>query len=152
VLLPLANPSAAATKPRTAPEPIAKPPDPTILVVDDDKLVRNLLVRTLEDDGYRVLAADSMATALELARRAADISLVVTDVVMPGGSGVDAAHALWIDRPGLPVIFVSGYTDNRIDGELLARSCVRFLAKPFDPDALLDLIAQALANATKLAD
>jgi len=145
--LPLADPSTPDERPPHAVQSRSKPRAPTILVVDDDKLVRNFLVRTLKEEGYRVLDADGMASALERVARADGISLVVTDVVMPGGTGVDLANELWEDSPDLPVIFVSGYTDNQISRQLLARPNVSFLAKPFSPDDLVELVVQVLPAA-----
>jgi DNA-binding NtrC family response regulator len=69
-----------------------------------------------------------------------DIDLLVTDVVMPGGSGAEVARMVWDAKPGLGVIFLSGHSGTALDDELLARRNVRFLAKPLNPDELLALM------------
>ncbi|NIP77954.1 MAG: response regulator, partial [Gemmatimonadetes bacterium] len=81
----------------------------TVLVVEDEPAVRKLAVRILERDGYRVLAAENGARALEvLESHAGAIDLVVTDMVMPEMGGEELAWHLSRRRPGLPILFMSG--------------------------------------------
>jgi CheY-like chemotaxis protein len=106
----------------------------TLLLVEDDDAVRTISLIALENAGFRVIAADSAASAITLAKpQIAEVDLLITDVVMPKMGGrelVEAIHAL---RADIPVLFISGYTKDRVpqDG---AR--VGFLQKPFTPLAL----------------
>jgi CheY-like chemotaxis protein len=109
----------------------------TILVVEDDRALRDLLQITLEGSGYTVLAAADAAEALRLAEppgRA--IALLVSDVTMPGMAGPDLARRLRASRAGLEVLLVSGYSR---DSQLLDPR-VAFLQKPFRPQALTDMV------------
>lgn len=111
----------------------------TILVVDDEDEVRKLLVEVLRLGSYRVLEARDGAGALELAREhGAPIGLLVTDIVMPGLTGMELADALRVSSPALKVLFMSGYAErNRLrvlgDNE-------QFLPKPFLPDELFQRV------------
>jgi two-component system cell cycle sensor histidine kinase/response regulator CckA len=112
----------------------------TVLVVEDADAVRVLTGRILYAAGYQVVSVESGAVALERLD-AADI--LVTDVVMPGISGVELAITARERRPGLPVVFVSGYTgDTTIAGS--DDPATAFLAKPFDGDDLLRAVRSTL--------
>jgi two-component system cell cycle sensor histidine kinase/response regulator CckA len=112
----------------------------TVLVVEDADAVRVLTGRILYGAGYQVVSVESGAVALERLD-AADI--LVTDVVMPGISGVELAVTARERRPGLPVVFVSGYTgDTTIAGS--DDPGTAFLAKPFDGDDLLRAVRSTL--------
>jgi two-component system cell cycle sensor histidine kinase/response regulator CckA len=112
----------------------------TVLVVEDADAVRVLTGRILYSAGYQVVSVESGAVALERLD-AADI--LVTDVVMPGISGVELAITARERRPGLPVVFVSGYTgDTTIAGS--DDPATAFLAKPFDGDDLLRAVRSTL--------
>jgi PAS domain S-box-containing protein len=105
----------------------------TVLVVEDADAVRVLTGRILYAAGYQVVSVESGAVALE---RLDVADVLVTDVVMPGMSGVELAVAARERRPGLPVVFVSGYTgDTTVAGS--DDPATAFLAKPFDGDDLL---------------
>ena len=117
----------------------------TLLVVEDELLVNDMLTSTLEAAGFRVLSADSGERALELARATNEaIDLVVTDMIMPGMNGRDLARELRRERPELGVLFISGYTDNVLfmQGEL--RRGVNFLEKPMSSSALVAQIQAML--------
>jgi signal transduction histidine kinase/ActR/RegA family two-component response regulator len=117
----------------------------TILVAEDDAVVRLLAVRTLREAGYTVLEADSAAGGLEAAERhPGRIELLLTDVVMPGGSGRELADALLVRRPGIRVIFMSGYTADVVLRRGVVEESVRFLPKPFSPLALAHLVRRTL--------
>ena len=104
----------------------------TILLVEDEDLVRRAMHEILESAGYQVLAAATPAAALELcANHTGRIDLLVTDMVMPGMRGRELAIRARERLPHLVVLFVSGYT-----GESVAAADGAFLAKPFTPDAL----------------
>ena len=117
----------------------------TILVAEDDAVVRLLAVRTLQEAGYQVLEAETAAAATELAaRHSGRIDLLLTDVVMPGGSGRDLADSLLGERPDLRVIFMSGYTSDVVLRRGVVEESVRFLPKPFSPLALAHAVRRAL--------
>ncbi len=123
------SPAAMRTLPDTHP-----PAGPlTILLVEDDRALRELLRITLEACGYAVLAAADAAEALRLAQppgRA--IALLVSDVTIPGLSGPELARRLAVGRAGLPVLLLSGYAR---DAAMLGPQ-VPFLQKPFSPRVL----------------
>ncbi len=109
----------------------------TVLLVEDEAAVRGLLRRLLVQQGYDVLEAHDGPAALEVAdRHAGPIHLLVSDVVMPQMRGRELAERLRGVRPGLRVLFVSGYTDDAL-GTLVLPPGTAFLTKPFPPDALL---------------
>jgi two-component system, cell cycle sensor histidine kinase and response regulator CckA len=138
VLLPRASTQAlppAAPRVESLAEPIRFE---TVLVCDDDAAVRQLLVDLLRIRAYEVLEARDGRHALELAEaRAGDIDLLITDLIMPDVGGVELASRMRARRPGLRVLFVSGYTDDRglLSGEL--EEGTAFLAKPFMPGELV---------------
>ena len=117
----------------------------TILVVEDEPMVRSLTARMLHRLGYRtVLAADARA-ALERLRDTPTISLVISDVVLPGGlDGVALAEACTALQPGLPVALASGYPQDALGRD--ARDPGRFalLSKPYSTDQLASFVARQL--------
>jgi signal transduction histidine kinase/CheY-like chemotaxis protein len=102
-----------------------------ILVVEDDPAVRTVATRSLRAAGYDVLAAASGEQAREIVASVGRLDLVVCDIVLPGRSGFDVVAALRETRPGLPALFVSGYS-----AELPRTGDEPFLAKPYTPDLL----------------
>ena len=117
----------------------------TILVVEDDEGVRAFVRTVLERHGYRVLAARGPEQAIELAAgHDGPIDLLITDVVMPGGSGPDLAHRIRELKPDLKVLFVSGYTENTIVHRGVLDPGVSFLAKPFSPEELAARVRREL--------
>jgi two-component system, cell cycle sensor histidine kinase and response regulator CckA len=109
----------------------------TILLVEDDSAVRDLARRILEMRGYKVLAAGNGADALSIASVPdSKIDLVVTDVVMPGMNGRQFVEAFHDHRPGVRVVYMSGYTDDDIIRRGLLESSVAFLQKPFTAKTL----------------
>jgi two-component system, cell cycle sensor histidine kinase and response regulator CckA len=116
----------------------------TVLVVDDEPLLRALAVRTLAAAGYRCLDAADAAEALRLIERQDPVDLVVTDVVMPGMSGGGLGEQLAALRPGLPVLYTSGFPDeDAIRRGLLAKD-KPFLQKPFAPNDLARKVRDVL--------
>ncbi len=103
----------------------------TLLLVEDEDLVRAAALEGLRSRGYAVLAAASAEEALRIAAaNAGSISLLVTDVVMPGMSGISLAAALRARQPGLRVLYLSGYTEEIVSVEEVRRDRRTFLAKP----------------------
>jgi two-component system cell cycle sensor histidine kinase/response regulator CckA len=120
-----------------APEPAALGGHETVLVVEDEKAVRDLTVRLLTQLGYQVLSADGGKEALEISRTHAEkIDLLITDMVMPGMNGRQVAQALREQRPGISVLYVSGYTENTVLDRGVLDPGVDFLAKPFSRDVM----------------
>ncbi len=120
---------------------------PTVLVIDDDDIVRGLLVRALSGARYTVIEAADGQEGLARARSEAP-DIVVTDLVMPVQEGVEIIMTLRRERPRLPIIAISGGVTNSklyldIAGKIGAR---RILPKPFTPKELIHLIEQVLAE------
>jgi PAS domain S-box-containing protein len=117
----------------------------TILVVEDDPVVRRLVVTVLEQHGYTVLAAESGAQAEEVSsKHHGSIHLLLTDVVMPERNGPEVYRVLRSRRTDLKVLFMSGYTENRTLEHASSHELSRFLQKPFTPRALLAKVQEAL--------
>ncbi|MEX1263193.1 MAG: ATP-binding protein [Actinomycetota bacterium] len=109
----------------------------TILLAEDDSAVRALVRIVLEGRGYRVIEAATAHEAIEAAsKHEGPIHLLLTDVVMPGLSGIELAERIGAIAPGLRVIYMSGYTENTIVHHGVLNPAVSFLAKPFSPGAL----------------
>ncbi len=135
VYLPLAH---SSREPRPVSERAPAPPgSETILLVEDEPAVRRVCALTLRSLGYHVVVADDADAAINICATAAyPIHGLLTDVVMPGTSGVALADRLRTLRPALKVLFMSGYADRRIvDVSRLSRAAA-FIHKPFSPDAL----------------
>jgi two-component system cell cycle sensor histidine kinase/response regulator CckA len=127
------------------PKPATRPAEGLVLVVEDNTLVRQVVVTVLKRAGYRVLEASHPHDALALARaHAAPIDLLLTDVVMPVMSGRELARQLRAQRPDLAVLCMTGYSDEAIAQRGVLDAGVRLLAKPVTPDQLLKAVAEAL--------
>jgi CheY-like chemotaxis protein len=124
----------------------------TVLLVEDEEALRTLAREVLESLGYTVLPARHGPEALELgAGYAGTIHLLLTDVVMPHMSGRELGERLSAERPGLKVLFVSGYTDDVVMREGLVEAQVAFLQKPFASKDLARKVRQALDAPAGLA-
>jgi PAS domain S-box-containing protein len=109
----------------------------TVLLVEDEDIVRNLCVRILERLGYKVLQARNGDEAIVLAQGYGDrIDLLLTDVVMPGMNGAELARQLVLHHPQMKVLFTSGYTDDAIVRHGILEEGVSFIGKPYTPSAL----------------
>ena len=121
----------------------------TILLVEDEDLVRVTITRILRDVGYRVLAVASAEAAIELEPAVvAEVDVLVTDIVMPGMDGAALAAELERRRPGLPAVFISGYAQD-VKAELmeqLQRPGTTFLQKPFRRDELAAAVRRVLGT------
>ena len=142
VYLPLATEADPVT---AASPPPARASGETILIVEDEPAVRQMASRALRDYGYRVLEASHGREALEILERDDDrVRLLLTDVVMPEIDGPELARRAGSRRPDLPVLFMSGYTDDEIVRRGLLEKEQPFLQKPFTPEALSEHIERLL--------
>jgi len=121
----------------------------SILVVDDNQAICNLTASILEDYGYKIFQATSAADALEIIDRDEEvIHLLITDIIMPHMTGRDLAVEVRKRRPGIKIIFISGYTDQILaEEELVADRDIRFIAKPFTPATLSFRVRELLGHA-----
>jgi signal transduction histidine kinase/DNA-binding NarL/FixJ family response regulator len=127
------------------PLPPPRPGTETVLLAEDDDSIRGMAALALRGHGYTVLAAANGPEALRLAEEhAGPIALLVTDVIMRGMSGRQLAEALAVQRPGLRVLFMSGYTDDAILHHGVLEAGIPFLHKPFGPDALARAVRAVL--------
>jgi CheY-like chemotaxis protein len=118
----------------------------TVLLVEDQASVRNLITRVLRASGYRVIEADSGPQALALPdSELSSIDLLITDVVMPGMSGSALAAGLTARKEGLRVLFISGYAPNRTMHEGLLEPGMAFLQKPFSPAQIAAKVDEILS-------
>jgi two-component system cell cycle sensor histidine kinase/response regulator CckA len=132
-----------ATTPSAVPHAGAR--DAVILLVEDDDRVRAAIRRTLDQAGFTVLEARDGLEAQTIAdEHGGTIDLMLTDMVMPGASGPDAAAALRWKRPDLKVLFMSGYTDRAVIHNGMLDGAAQFIEKPFTPDAILAKIRSLL--------
>ena len=131
LFLPAANPVSVPDAGNVDPVPAAKPSaDECILVVEDDARVRRVVVARLEEEGYRVIQAANGKEALSLVATHPEIRLLFTDIIMPGGMfGDELAREARILRPGLKVLFTSGYAEPSLAGRELAEGS--WLKKPY---------------------
>ena len=124
----------------------------TILLVEDNTMIREVAGELLTSFGYQVLCADSPAQALELAARQGGlIHLLATDVIMPGMTGPELYEKLLESHPALPVLYISGYT-NGILHDASPRQEAIFLAKPFTMEQFMERIGELCAAALGEAD
>ncbi|HVQ29281.1 MAG TPA: ATP-binding protein, partial [Vicinamibacteria bacterium] len=118
----------------------------TVLLVEDDSSVCSLLRDVLTDAGYSVLASGSPREgAAVAARHQGDIHLLLCDVVLPGGSGPDLHRTLRLVRPSLPVLYLSGYTDDELQRAGLPENAP-LVRKPLSGDELLLAVRASLAG------
>jgi signal transduction histidine kinase len=120
----------------------------TILVAEDEEPLRQVVRRTLEEQGFSVLVACSGFEALELCERyPGPIDLLLTDLVMPRMSGRELADRLAPLRPSMKVLYMSGYTENEIANHDISDARMSFLAKPLTPESLLRKVREVLDGA-----
>jgi two-component system cell cycle sensor histidine kinase/response regulator CckA len=117
----------------------------TVLLVEDEESVRQLVRETLEGKGYKVLEAEHGEAAL---RTASDyhgpIDMLITDVVMPGMSGRELAKQLSASDPGIKVLFLSGYTEDAVVHQGVLEAGTAFLQKPFTLQMLSRKVREVL--------
>jgi PAS domain S-box-containing protein len=149
---------APAPAPRDEPRAAGSTPDAiprarihrgaTVLLVEDERMVRRLARRVLESGGYHVIECSDPADALtRLEGSDLHPDLLVTDIVMPGMNGVALAERFRALHPDVPVLYMSGYTDHALEPDEMRRPDTAFLEKPFRPEGLLSAAAALLARA-----
>ena len=118
----------------------------TVLVVEDERDLREIVTRTLNRHGYRVFQAVNGQNALQIwADYKNEIDLVFTDVIMPGGmNGRELAEKLWAEKPGLKVIFSTGYGADALGQDFKLDPQLNFLQKPYLPQTLALIIRRSL--------
>jgi CheY-like chemotaxis protein len=144
VYLPRASASAALRESPAAPETTPTGRE-TILLVEDDDQVRGFARRVLESKGYTVLEASHPEAGLATAQQQGGaIDLLLTDVIMPGMSGPEMAERITARYTQLPVLYMSGYTDEAIGRHGVGAEGLALLHKPFTPAALTASVRRAL--------
>jgi CheY-like chemotaxis protein len=139
-----------STAPSSAPfdkepaQPDSEVEPTTVLVVDDDRAVRALVVRTLERESFTVIQASSATEAIQ--RFNPSVAMLVTDVVMPNMSGVTLARTLVARQPHLKVLLMSGYAADALHHYGSLPGTGEVLAKPFSPGVLLSRVLGALGR------
>ena len=133
-------------QPSPPPEPTAEPAaTATVLVVEDEEVVRSLVHQVLEADGYRVLVADDGEEAVAIAG-ANEIQLLVTDLSMPRLGGRALAEELRLASPGLKVLYMSGYAESGILSDGVLPPGTAFIGKPFTLGELTESVGALLAS------
>jgi CheY-like chemotaxis protein len=115
----------------------------TILIADDDAIMRRLMQHYLQQAGYRVLIAINGAEAIETSQAEA-VDLVITDLYMPFFNGLEVRRQIHAANANIPVIMISGRAERLSAEEVAASGVYAWLAKPIDPNTLLTTVRQAL--------
>ena len=120
-------------------------PGRTVLVVDDEEVVRSMVTRGLGAAGYDIVEASHGGAALGILEAGVhDFDLVVCDLVMPGLNGRDLARWLRANRPDLPILLISGYPQPYLEAHGMYDPGIPLLRKPFLPSRLLEAVEEAL--------
>ena len=136
----------------SAPARLAEPPlaSATILLVEDNADVRLLMREILSGAGYGVLEASSVSHAMDIGQNhPGPIDLLVSDIVMPGFSGLELGKRLTAIRPGMSVLYVSGYSDREVASRTPETSQVAYLQKPFAANELMERVAATISRSKK---
>ncbi len=121
----------------------------TILLVDDERMVRDLVGAILQRHGYAVLEAQCGAEALRISRdHAGPIHLLLTDVLMPEMTGPALAEQIRSFRPDIRILYMSGYTGNVFPACSDSQSTIAYIQKPFTPADLTDKVREVLEKNT----
>jgi DNA-binding NtrC family response regulator len=124
--------------------PQATPHQPTVLLVDDEYLVRGVLGEILKESGFHVVPAENGAEAIHILSKLERVDLVFSDIKMAPLDGFELAKWVHENKPGLPVILASGYSGKtNMAAEL---SGAQFFRKPFDFDAVVEKIRDTIAH------
>lgn len=116
-----------------------------VSIVDDDDAVRTATQTFVRSLGYKTAAFASAEDFLEAPERET-ADCLIADIQMPGMSGLDLQRALAERRPGLPIIFITAFPEERIRQQAMAAGAAGMLAKPYDGDTLIECIEKALAG------
>jgi signal transduction histidine kinase len=147
IYLPVADGTAA----RPGPEPHCPTEQygtETILLAEDDPALREIVAEVLSLRGYRVMTAASGPAALELGEGEQSLSLLLTDMIMPGGlMGTDVAQRLKRFNPQLKVLYTTGYSPGFAAGSVRLEEGINFIAKPYSPNKLAELVRRTLDGA-----
>jgi CheY-like chemotaxis protein len=142
IYLPRADGDAETVSPAPSTEPKGRE---TVLVVEDEGSVRELVEKVLTGKGYRVLTASDGNEGLRVAEGHPDpIHMVLTDVVMPGMGGRELASRLEAARNGMKVLFMSGYSEKAVSRHGILEDGLAFLQKPFSSETLLRKVRETL--------
>lgn len=145
IYFPLVPMPTAPAQIKAAPVPTVINGNETIMIVEDEELVRSMLVEVLNAKGYHVLAAGDGMAALALSQSyQGTIHLLVTDLMLPGLPGWQLADRVAKARGPVPMLFMSGYTSEEVSEKAKGRSGIEFLQKPFGNEALLVKVRQML--------
>jgi two-component system, cell cycle sensor histidine kinase and response regulator CckA len=120
---------------------------PTVLLVEDDDQVRAFVRTLLSNDGYKVIEGRTGEEGLRVAKDAERIDLLLADMLLPELSGSDLAEKLLDQRPGLKILFMTGYVEGEIVQRCINELGASFLDKPFLPSALLQRVRDAIGAA-----
>ena len=117
----------------------------TILLVDDEPSVRSIVMKILRRAKYTVLEAESGAAAMKVAQSHPDkIDMIITDLYMPGQQGPEVVKELTVVRPGIKVLFISGYADHDVVARTGVPGGANFLQKPFSGQELIAAVVATL--------
>jgi CheY-like chemotaxis protein len=145
-----AEPAAEELRRPAVPEQLPRATE-TVLLVEDEDMVRRMTREVLEGAGYRVLEASSGFEALRVSTgHNGRLDLLLTDVVMPGMSGRELSERLAPVRPAMKVLYMSGHTDDAIFHHGVTQAGTGFLQKPFTPDALERRVRELLGSPTTI--
>ena len=126
---------------------MSQSPQHTLLVVEDDSAVRELMVWVLSENGFQVLEAESAEAGLGvLQQHPSEIDLAIIDLVMPGASGLDLAAEMGRDHPTAKILYISGYSASIAMESILRRSPESALLKPFTMEQLTERVTQLLRS------
>ena len=145
IFLPLVEEPSGKAAPDVRPTRIRRPGVATILLAEDEPAVRSLVERVLVQAGHTVMSAADGIAAIDLAAgNDGNIDLFLTDVVMPGPTGIEAARRIRLERPKLRVLYMSGWATEALVREGLREEEIRLLAKPFSVSELLEAVRVAI--------
>ena len=152
IYLPAMEQSGQSQKPVEA-EDLFKGGDETILVVDDEEYIRELVVELLTDAGYKVLTATDGEGALKLyGKKQRNIDLIILDLVIPGMGGKKCYEEILKVNPRAKILIVSGYSANGPGKDAIEAGAKAFVGKPFDVSNLLETIREILDEDTETSD
>jgi excisionase family DNA binding protein len=117
----------------------------SIIVVDDEEVIRLLFQETLEDLGHRVITAGTAGEALEIVKKR-DFDMAFLDLRMPGMDGVELFKQIKAIKPKLPVIIITGYPDSEVMARALAQGPFGVMNKPFDESDIVEAVDNFLGN------